>query len=68
MDAGERIELTDREMAIAKQAARIAVQELTDDFYKSVGKTVVTRVLIWIGMIALGYAGAKGWVSWKGPG
>jgi len=54
-------------MAIAKEAARIAVQDLTDDFYKSVGKTMVTRVLIWIGMFALGYGASKGWITWKGP-
>lgn len=63
----ESIALTEREKAIAKEAARIAVQELTDDFYKSVGKTVMTRVLIWIGMFALGVATSKGWISWKGP-
>lgn len=62
----ESIELTDRELAIAKQAARIAVQELTDEFYKSVGKTVVGRVLIWVGMLALGFGAAKGWVSFPG--
>lgn len=60
------IELTDRELAIAKRAASIAIQELTDDFYKTVGKTVVTRVLIWVGMLALGFGVAKGWISFPG--
>ena len=63
----DSIELNEREMAIAKEAARIAVQEMTDDFYRSVGKTVFTRLLIWVGMFALGYGASKGWISWTGP-
>lgn len=63
----ETIELTDREMAIAKEAARIAVQEMTEDFYKTVGKTVLTRLLIWVGLFVLGYGTSKGWINFSGP-
>lgn len=56
-------ELTDREMQIAKAAAKIAVREISDEFYKQVGKTVVTKVLIWIGIAAVAFATGKGWIS-----
>lgn len=59
--------LTPRELAIAKEAARIAVQELTDEFYKQVGKTIVTRLLVWIGAAFLGLAWAKGWITFTPP-
>lgn len=57
------IQLTDRELAIAKEAARIAVSELSDEFYKQVGKTVVTKVLVWIGIACVSFAIGKGWIS-----
>lgn len=56
------IELTDREMAVAKTAARLAVAEMADEFYKQVGKTVVTKVLIWIGVAFVAFAAGKGWI------
>ena len=56
------IQLTDREMAIAKIAAKIAVKEVSDEFYRQVGKGLVTRVFVWIGLIAVGFAVAKGWI------
>jgi hypothetical protein len=56
-------ELTDREMLIARQAAQIAIEELSDHFYKQVGKTMVDKVLIWIGAACLGLALAKGWIT-----
>lgn len=62
-----KIELTARDLAIAKAAARIAVQEMTDDFYKQIGKTMVTKVLIWVGMLALGFGVAKGWINFTPP-
>jgi len=55
------IELTEREQAIAKEAARIAIEDLAEQFYKQVGKTVVNKVLVWIGAIAIGFALGKGW-------
>lgn len=57
------IELNEREMAIAREAARIAVKELSDEFYKQVGKTVVTKILIWIGIAAVAFAAGKGWIK-----
>lgn len=57
------IELTDRERAVATEAARLAVTELANEFYKQVGKTVVTKVLIWIGIAAVAFAAGKGWIS-----
>lgn len=57
------IELTEREMAVAKTAARLAVTEMADEFYKQVGKTVVTKVLIWIGIAAVAFAAGKGWIN-----
>ena len=50
-------------MMIAKKAAELAVQQLSDEFYKSIGKNVVQRWLIWIGLLAAGFAGGKGWLT-----
>ena len=56
------IELTERERAIAKEAARLALEELSSEFYKKVGKTVVEKALIWIGLLAAGFVFGKGWL------
>jgi len=40
------IELTDREEAIARRAAKLAIEEMSGEFYKKVGKTVVEKALI----------------------
>lgn len=56
------IELTERERAIAKEAAKIAIEEMSSEFYKKVGKTVVEKLLIWIGILAVGFVAGKGWV------
>jgi hypothetical protein len=56
------IELTDRERLIAKEAAKLALEELSGEFYKRVGKTIVEKVLIWIGMLGVGYVFGKGWI------
>lgn len=61
------IKLNERELAIAKAAAHIAIQELTDQFYQQVGKTMVTKALIWIGAIAIGFGMAKGWITFTPP-
>jgi hypothetical protein len=54
--------LTDREMLIAKEAAKIAVREITDGFYRDVGRTFVSKVLIWIGVAVVAFAVGKGWI------
>ena len=56
------IELTDREKAIAKEAARIAIEEMSNEFYKKVGKTVVEKLLIWTGILVVGFVFGKGWI------
>lgn len=56
------IELTEREMAIARKAADMAVKKMTDEFYRQVGRGVVTKALIWIGAAVVGFAVARGWV------
>ncbi|MCD6674833.1 MAG: hypothetical protein LT106_18525 [Burkholderiaceae bacterium] len=59
------IELNEREMAIARKAAKLAVEEVMNEFYRQVGKGIVHRVLVYIGMIAIGFAVARGWITWK---
>jgi hypothetical protein len=59
------IHLTDREMTIAKVAAKLAVKEVSDEFYRQVGKSVVTRLFIWIGLFMVGFGAAKGWIIFK---
>lgn len=58
--------LTERELLIARRAAAIAIEEVSDAFYKQVGKSIVNKVLVWIGMLAIGFGMAKGWIKW-GP-
>ena len=58
----EEIQLTEREQAIAKEAAKLALEELSGEFYKKVGKTVVEKVLIWIGLLVVGFVVGKGWL------
>ena len=56
------LELTERERLIAKEAAKLALEELSSEFYKKVGKTVVEKVLIWVGMLVVGFVLGKGWI------
>ena len=56
------IELTDREEAIARKAAKLAIEEMSGEFYKMVGKTVVEKILIWIGLLVVGFVFGKGWL------
>jgi hypothetical protein len=56
------IELTERERLIAKEAARIAIEEMSSEFYKKIGKTVVEKALIWIGLFVVGLVIGKGWI------
>ncbi len=61
------LKLTQRELAIARVAARLAVEGLTNQFYQQIGKSVVSRALMWIGAIVLGFALAKGWIVFGTP-
>lgn len=56
------IELNARELAVAKEAAKLAVAELETKFYAQVGKTVVTKVLVWIGIAVVAFSAGKGWL------
>jgi len=59
------IELTEREMLIARKAARLAVEEMTNEIYRAVGKGVLTRIFAWVGAVVVGFMLAKGWIAWK---
>ena len=54
--------LTEREEAIAKKAAKLAIEEMSNEFYKKVGKTIVEKLLIWIGILVVGFVFGKGWI------
>jgi hypothetical protein len=56
------IQLTERERLIAKEAAKLALEELSSEFYKKVGKTIVEKALIWIGLFVVGLVIGKGWI------
>ena len=56
------ITLTEREEAIAKAAAKMAIEEMSGEFYKMVGKTIVEKALIWIGLVVVGFMFGKGWI------
>ena len=56
------IELTERERLIAKEAAKLAIEEMSSEFYKKVGKTVVEKVFIFVGLLAVGFVVGKGWI------
>lgn len=58
-------ELSDRERAIAKEAAKLAVTELANELFRQVGKSVVTRLLVWIGIAVVAFAAGKGWIFMK---
>lgn len=62
-DNKDGIELSERELLIAKEAARIAMTELSNQFYQQVGRTVVTKMLIWVGLMVIGFGVAKGWIK-----
>ena len=54
--------LTEREEAIAKKAAKLAIEEMSGEFYKLVGKTIVEKLLIWTGILVVGFVFGKGWI------
>lgn len=58
-----RMDLTERERMIAEEAARLAVEKLTQDFYEQVGKNVVNKFFIVIGALAVGFLAGKGFIK-----
>lgn len=54
--------LTEREILIARVSADLAVKKMTDNFYKEVGRTFVSRWLIIIGSMVVAFAMGKGWM------
>ena len=63
MDNQEEMQLTEREMLIAKTAAKMAVKEILDSFYKEIGKGVVTKLLVWIGLATVAFLAGKGYIK-----
>jgi len=63
MDNQEELQLTEREMLIAKTAAKMAVKEIQDSFYKEIGKGVVTKLLVWIGLATVAFLAGKGYIK-----
>jgi len=63
MDNQEELQLTEREMLIAKTAAKMAVEEIQDSFYKEIGKGVVTKLLVWIGLATVAFLAGKGYIK-----
>lgn len=57
------VELTERERLIAKEAAKLALEELSSEFYKKVGRTVVDKIFIGLGILAFGFVMGKGWLT-----
>lgn len=58
--------LTEKDIEhITDLAAEKAVKKLTAELYQHVGRSVVSRALFWIGAIFIGFALAKGWISFK---
>lgn len=47
----------------AQMAAELAVKQITDNFYKDVGKTFVSKWLIIIGAMVVSFGAGKGWIS-----
>lgn len=61
--SAEPVELSDRERAVAKEAAKLAVGEMAQEFYRQVGKTVVNRFLVVVGIAFVAFAYGKGWIG-----
>lgn len=53
---------TDREIRVAQLAADLAEKRMRDEFYKSIGKTFVNRIFVWIGVAVVAFAAGKGWL------
>ena len=63
MSNANPITLTEREEEIAKRAAELAVDKMTNEFYSLVGRTVIHRLLIIIGAAFVAFLAGKGWLS-----
>ena len=46
--------------AIAERAAEIAVKKAAESFYSGIGRSIVTKVMMWIGLFVVGYMSARG--------
>lgn len=59
--------LTDDQIeAIASKAAELAVQKMTDNAFRAIGKGVVQKFFYVVGVLFLGgvgFAQAKGWIN-----
>lgn len=64
MATEDELHLTEREEAIARRAAEIAIEQVTERFYAQVGKSVVTKMFVWLGVATVGFGVAKGWIKW----
>lgn len=60
-------DLNEHDLKIARAAAKIAVRDIADEFYKQVGKGILSKVLVWVGLLALGFGMAKGWITFTPP-
>lgn len=60
-------DLTDRErliiQAAANLAADLAVDRMTKNFYEQVGRSFITRGLILLGAVLVGFGVAHGWIK-----
>lgn len=54
--------LTDREAMVATAAAKLAEQRFYTNIYRQVGKTLVTKIFVWAGLLAVGLGVGKGWI------
>lgn len=65
MDEADKplIELSDREKLIAQEVAWFVVKQMTDNFYKEVGRSFISRFFIVAGVGIVGYLVAKGYVK-----
>lgn len=59
----EEVKLSERELRIAEHAAKLAVEQMETRFYASVGKNVVTRGLVWLGMVVVAFSVGKGYIK-----
>jgi hypothetical protein len=59
----EERRLNDRELLVAKHAADLAVKQMTDNFYKEVGRTFINRFFIIVGAAFVAFAVGRGWIS-----
>ncbi len=55
--------LSPREHFLVTKAAEMAEKKVTDSFFREVGKAVVNRFLIIVGLVAVAFALGKGWIT-----